>query len=254
MWCASAKNPLCGSSFASCAIRCCFVDTGSGSEAPAMFPSNGSMIRHPLPSTGSAGSVPPLPRYYGVLRFPTARPVPLRFLRETVTAARVWVRVSGQARRRLGAWGVRVRPPLLPVVVEAETVGRPKFLGNPGVPLPCSQTPAGPLPQAITLRRHGPRAFNYEGSQREVISGLKRTALALAVYAWPAGSPRRTQDWLLVAGQALPGGIRTRRVPAKGFQGVVVTSYPPFPSLLGAMNVPFFFPGTILLAARIHRQ
>src|SRR5262249_41380588 len=57
-----------------------------------------------------------------------------------------------------------------------------------------------------------------------------------------AGSPRRTQDWLLVAGQALPGGIRTRRVPAKGFQGVVVTSYPPFPSLLGAMNVPFCFP------------
>src|SRR5258707_229877 len=27
----------------------------------------------------------------------------------------------------------------------------------------------------------------------------------------------RTQDSLLVAGQALPGGIRTRRIPTKGF-------------------------------------
>src|SRR5262249_1972730 len=130
------------------------------------------------------------------------------------------------------------QPPRMPILIEVETAGRPKFLGNPRVPMPCSLTPAGPPQQALALRRRGPPTFNNEGSSREVISGLYGTASALAVYASPGGLPHRAQDSLLVAGQALPGGIRTRRVPTKGFQGVLVTSFPPFPSFLGAVNVP----------------
>src|SRR5262249_54091925 len=34
----------------------------------------------------------------------------------------------------LGPGVIRVRPPPEPVVIEAETVGRPKFLGNPECP------------------------------------------------------------------------------------------------------------------------
>ena len=45
---------------ASSAIRCRFVDTSTGSDAPAMFPSNGSLKRHPLPSAGSLGEFPRL--------------------------------------------------------------------------------------------------------------------------------------------------------------------------------------------------
>jgi hypothetical protein len=91
-----------------------------------------------------AARVPRLQRYYGALRFPAVLAVPLRFLRKTVTAPRACVR-SGQARRRLGARGVTVRPPpRKPELIETETVGRPKFLGNPPVPRPCSLTPAGP--------------------------------------------------------------------------------------------------------------
>src|SRR5208337_4590128 len=52
------------------AIRCCFVGTVKGFDAPAMFPSNGVMTWRPLFSTGSLGMVPPLPRYYGTLRLP----------------------------------------------------------------------------------------------------------------------------------------------------------------------------------------
>ena len=91
----------------------------------------------------------------------------------------------------------------------------------------------------LSGRRHGPtRIGNDEGSPREVISGLNHTASALAVYASPGGSPHRTQDSLLAAGQALPGGIRTRRVPTKGFRNVsYITS--PSPKLLGADDVPF---------------
>ena len=57
MWWARDVNPNCGDCYASAAIRCCRVDTVVGFEAPAMFPSNGSVPRHPLPSAGS-GRVP----------------------------------------------------------------------------------------------------------------------------------------------------------------------------------------------------
>jgi hypothetical protein len=43
-----------GSLSASSAIRCCFGDTLSSSDALGMFPPNGSMIRHSLPSPGSS--------------------------------------------------------------------------------------------------------------------------------------------------------------------------------------------------------
>ena len=41
----------------SIAIRCCFVSTVVGFDAPAMFPSNGVMTWRPLLSTGSLGMV-----------------------------------------------------------------------------------------------------------------------------------------------------------------------------------------------------
>lgn len=91
-----------------------------------------------------AARVPRLQRYYGALRFPAVLAVPLRCLRETVPTPCACVRRSAQARRRLGARGVRVRPPPRPVVVEAETVGRPKFLGAPTPVCPVQSTPAGP--------------------------------------------------------------------------------------------------------------
>ena len=40
------------------AIRCCFVGTVKGFDAPAMFPSNGVMTWRPLFSTGSLGWFP----------------------------------------------------------------------------------------------------------------------------------------------------------------------------------------------------
>ena len=94
-----------------------------------------------------------------------------------------------------------------PVNEEMETTGRPKFLGNPVVPAPCSQTPARPICQALRQTGTAPRTLYGESSPREVISGLNNTALALAVYASQCGSHRPTQDSLLAARQALPDGI-----------------------------------------------
>ena len=46
--------------------------------------------RHSLPSTGSLGLVPPLPRYYEMLRLPAAHFAVLRFLRLAIPSLRPW--------------------------------------------------------------------------------------------------------------------------------------------------------------------
>lgn len=112
-----------------------------------------------------------------------------------------------------------------------ESSGRPKFLGNPAVPLPCSSTPAGsgtPCPGGVPML---PPLCPRRRLPRVVLSGLNRTALALAVYASSGGSPlpgRKTRFRLLA--KLYRVGLVTHRVPTRGFQGVVVTSFPPLPS------------------------
>jgi hypothetical protein len=61
-------------------------------------------------------------------------------------------------------------------------------------------------------------------------------AFGLAVYASQGRFPDTTQDSLPAAGQALLGGLRTRRVPLKGFKAASYISSP-FPKLLGATVV-----------------
>jgi hypothetical protein len=67
------------------AIRRRPVEMVSRLGVPGIFPSGGLMARRLLPSTGSLGSVPPLPRYYAALRIPSTRPAALRFLRLAVS-------------------------------------------------------------------------------------------------------------------------------------------------------------------------
>ena len=54
------------------------------------------------------------------------------------------------------------------------------------------------------------------------LSKLNSMAFGLAVYASQCGLPRPTQDSLPAAGQALPDGLSTRRVPMKGFRSASV--------------------------------
>ena len=107
----------------------------------------------------------------------------------------------------------------MPVVFE-ELAGSPKFPENPRDHSPCSQTPVGPDPRERTpcqRTRHGPRIRRRRRLATNRISGLSHTAFGLAVYASQWKLPATTQDSLPVAGpQALPDGIRTRRVPVKG--------------------------------------
>src|SRR5262245_20770930 len=171
-----------------------------------------------------AARVPQLQRYYGALRFPAVLAVPLCCLRETVTTPCACVRRSTQARRRLGARGVRVRPPPEPVVIEAETIGRPKFLGSPHSRLPCSidaGRTAGTRP--VRCRGVAPGMWTAEAPAKG-LSALYSRASGLAVYASPPGLPQPTQDSHPAVGQTLLGGLSTRRAPAEGFRVLLYIS------------------------------
>jgi len=135
-------------------------------------------------------------------------------------------RYHGRARRfaprrpdaPAGTWGSLAGSPL-PRSVAVETAGSLRFLGNPGVPMPCSGTPAGPLAPGLTVQRRGPRNGENEGSHDLALSGLDYTAWALAVVRFAEGvaSPRRPTRFRLLA-RLVRTALVTRRVSSKGFR------------------------------------
>ena len=193
-----------------------------------MFPPSSSVTWRPLPSTGSSQGK--FPGFAGTMgRSDSLRTLPPRFVgtsRDRTTPC-ACVRLSVQARRRPGARSFAVWQPPRQCFRDG-AAGRPKFLGNLRVPLPCSSTPAGPAHQAIAVCRHGPRAVKDEGSPRVVLSGLNSMAWALAVYASPRSSPDTAQDALPTAGQALSGEI-----------GYPQGSYERFPRCSRYISSPF---------------
>ena len=99
-----------------------------GLVVPFIFPSSSSMIRLPLPSTGSFGFVPPLRWYYEKLRLPGALPGPLRSsLADAVPLrARLFAPLDGE--HAVGGLELFTgSPPGL----KSGGVGPPRFLGNP---------------------------------------------------------------------------------------------------------------------------
>ena len=87
------------------------------------------MRRHPLPSTGSLGLVPPLPRYYEVLRLPAAHFAALRFLRLAIPSLRPLFVPPGPGRGAVDQSGVGRR--YLQPPCSMETTGSPKFPEEP---------------------------------------------------------------------------------------------------------------------------
>ena len=95
----------------------------------------------------------------------------------------------------------------------------PSSWGTPIVRLHMFQTDAGRIADTRPLRCRdmalGPRMAK---APAKGLSTLNSMAFGLAVYASQCGLPRPTQNSLPVAGQALPGGLSTRKVPMKGFR------------------------------------
>ena len=87
------------------------------------------MRRHPLPSTGSLGLVPPLQRYYKVLRLPAAHFAALRFLRLAIPSLRPLFVPPGPGRGAVDQSGVGRR--YLQPPCSMEEAGSPKFPEEP---------------------------------------------------------------------------------------------------------------------------
>jgi hypothetical protein len=124
------------------------------------------------------------------------------------------------------AWNFGVGSPT-PIVVDAETLGSPRFLANPLVSSPRPRTPAGSTCLALTTCQLGPRfATRRRLLTTLCISGLNPAASTLAVYASPDGSPHL--DARLASGCRL-GSTGWDLLPI-GFEHKVYEVFPTSPS------------------------
>ncbi len=103
----------------------------------------------------------------------------------------------------------------------------PSSWGTSIIRLPCSKpTPAGLLAPDHTVQQLGPWYGKSKGSHdwvfRRSIAWLSDLLFTLRGVSYLS----TTQNSLPVAGQALLGGVRTRKVPMKGFKVVGYISFP----------------------------
>lgn len=221
-----------GAFLASSAIRSCFVETVLEFDTSMVFPSNDSVLRQPLCSGGSLGSVPRHHRSYGLLRLPDAPPAALRSLAWRYRPVPA-VRSRGSSAPSPRAGFVYRGFPTTCLMAEAS--GSPKFLGNPLPACPALRPrrtgwtkPYGPSHVAF-------RRFKGVGSAVSNFRGSITRPARLPVYASQSRSPFPTQDSVPAAGWAWPGGYCPRWVPMQGFR-LAISSFPLAQALLGAMN------------------
>ena len=110
--------------------------------------------------------------------------------------------------------------PVSPAGNAAEEASRSSQV--PGEPQVSVCTCSNPTPAGLLAPDHygaaaWPLVIQNKGSH-EGLSKLNSMAFGLAVYASQTGYPATTQDSLPAAGQALPDGLSTRKVPTKGFK------------------------------------
>ena len=218
------------------AIRWGVGDTSTSFKAPGIFPSSGLMARRPLPSTGSLGSVPPLPRYYEALRLPAARPAALRCLRLAVPVAPAF---RSRGPRRSGR-GPGVGHPVPPAGTCREGEGASQVPGEPLVNVPCSPTPAGSRAPGHCGAATRPSVHvNNVGSRDDVDFGAQwhgPLTRCLRFAARVAPAPRKTRFRPLA--KLCRAGLVTRRVPIERFPRYIAS---PFPKLSWRDLILFHF-------------
>jgi hypothetical protein len=99
--------------------------------------------------------------------------------------------------------------------------------------MPCSGTPAGPIPPGFTVDQRGPRNGETEGYPRVRRSrgSIARPERSLSTLRRGHYCPHRKTRFRLPA-RLYRVGLATHRAPTKGFRDESVTSLPPFPSFL----------------------
>lgn len=217
-----------GTCLATSAIRCCFVETSDRLGLPIVFPSSSPVLRRPLRSTGSFGSVPPLPRYYWTLRLPISRLPQLRCLRPEIPPMRLLFapRRIDAPRRRAGVVSFCGFPNHTSVSGKDGTSQVP---GEPQCPHAPLFDPGGTLKSGHFGSRILPSA-NWTASASTFVlfrGSITRPACSLSTLR-SRGYPRTTQDSVPAAGQLYRRSLVTPWVPSQGFS--LATSPPPRPS------------------------
>jgi len=173
------------------------------------------MLRHPLPSPGSARVRSPAS---SVLRgAPTPDPPSRRasLPSRAGTAPPLVRRSCGTASGRSPGLGCSIGRP--PRSAGAETIRSPRFLGNPLVCMPRSSTPASSAD--LAMLRYADAAFrltNDVGAREHYLSRLNHAACTLPVYASQGGSLRHHATlgsgwWPPSAGREwVPAGFRKK--------------------------------------------
>jgi hypothetical protein len=175
-----------------------------------MFHSNGSLTRHPLPSTGSPFGLR-FPCFTGNMEcsdfLPSLPPHFVAFAWRYHACAAAFVSPFGRQRKPEGQG---LLGPVSPIrlVLDVGTAGSPRFLEDPHVNMPWSWTPVGSPRQAEYNEAMLPSVHPDDvGSHECGFSGLSRMACPLAVYASQHGSPRDHARLASGCRPALPGGI-----------------------------------------------
>lgn len=177
-----------------------------GPDFPCIFPSNGSVFRQPLGSSGSLGSVPHLHGYYELLRLPAIPPAALRFLRLAVPPkCQLFVSPRGVGTPLLGQglW-IAASPTAL---LSVERTGPPRFLASPMHPCPARRPRRDHRARPLRLSGAAFRVTHGVGSRDfSCLSRLSHTAWMLPVYASQSGLPRPHATLGSGCWPALPGG------------------------------------------------
>src|SRR5271165_4284415 len=173
--------------------------------------------------------VPPLHRYYGTLRLPAVRLDPFEILHEPIPPCRPWFAPLGRG-RPTGGQGVVGSG--LPIRIDDGNVGVSQVPWKPWWSLSVLFDP-GRIRQAegtkCELPDTAPACVHDEAPGVLYFGGSITRPLTSLSTLRRMGRPTTTQDSLLAAGPALPGGIRTRGVSAKGFRVQVSSSLPKLP-------------------------
>ena len=173
-----------------------------------IFLLDGSLLRRPLPSTGSAGARSPASWYYKAFRLLVTRPAALRCLRLAVpSAARSFETACSPSGAFTRPGGLFTGFPS-PEASRMEMTRAPRFLEDPLARVPCSSTPARPRrPATLTLRCCLPRDLPRRLSPQTSFRGsITRPTYSLSTLR-SRGRPRTTQDSLPGGGQPFPDGL-----------------------------------------------
>jgi hypothetical protein len=186
-------------------------------DVSRMFPRSSLLIDASLSSTGSSEASSPastvLSKRYDIL--PSVPPHFVSFAWRYLAFTRSVRSPADECAAEAWSWS----PGDSGREFHEETTGAPKFLGNPDCPFAHVQsTPAGlPAPDHC-----GAAAWPLVCQQQRLPRRVFRRSIAW-LSDWlstlrSAGYPVTTQDSLPAAGQALPDGLCTRRVPLKSFR------------------------------------